>query len=871
VSFPRLALALVSLPIFLVPAAADRARPGSPGSYFSGGTIHLVQVAHTDLGWIKSPAEDAARDVSLLESALDLMTADSAFKFSWEDMAGFEEFLKLKPGRAIELKERVREGRLTFGATYTQPYQSLLSSEQMARQLYFGRKWFRREFPGLDTVCAFDFDVPQRALQMSQLLRKAGVKYLATSRTYNSVPGRPNDGFFEWSSPDGSAVLNWTQYHYYAHTELEVGIQNIKDFVDSWEPYYSLRGLPKQLIYLLSEDYRKPKTYGAEIAEWNAWAAENGYPLLRYSTMDEALESQAGGIGRFDKTSGERPNLWLYEAAPDNHRAVGYQKEAGFLLPAAEAFATFRSLEEGSFDSYPAAELDKAWGEAVWACHGWQHEPTVQGFIDAYQNARDGGRKILDTSLGWLARHVKTGGRGTPLVVFNALSWPRTDPVTCAIPKGVSEPFLLNDSSGKVVPCQVLPGDRMVFVAENLPSFGYRTYHLVPGGNSGPKGLVVGDAWSTPFENDFYRITPARGGLESVFDKRLEKVVLGSSEAKVAEIVDLFSPGQGAGEFTSFPHPASTGSVPMRDLAGPWTRVESGPVRTSFEFAAQTSHARFRMKIVVYNAIKRVDFEPSIIDWDGSPDREFRLFFPLDKSLRNITYDVPFGISGIGESEVDPDAFGWGIRHQPREVGNWMSAAGRAFAVTIASSVPVIDYMDPPSGLLTRLAIQPILLATRTGCGWGEKWTQTGTHDYRFGLLSHDPESRDGRLFGAQFNNPPIAVFPDSRASGARLPESAGYCSVSPANIVISAIKKADDDDSVVVRFYETEGIDRNECRLAFLSGLSGAARASLVEEAFGAIPVAGKSLTLPVGHHSIETIRLRFKGLAGRVKAKPR
>ncbi len=832
-------------------------------SYFKGGTIHLIQVAHTDLGWIKSPAEDAARGVSIMEAALDFMKTDPDFTFPWEDMVGFEEFLKLKPARATELRERVREGRFPFGATYTQPYQSLLSSEQLARQVYFGRKWFKREFPGLDSTCAFDFDVPQRALQMSQILKKAGVKYLATTRTYNSVPGLPNDGFIEWASPDGSTVLNWTQYHYYGHTKLAGEVQDIRDFVDSWESYYSRRGLPKHLVYLVSEDYIEPRAYGPEIAAWNVWAAENGYPEMKYSTMERALEAVSGGAGRIDKAAGERPNLWLYEAAPDNHWAVGYQREAGVLLPAAEAFATFRALEEGSFAAYPAAELEKAWRESVWACHGWQHEPTVQGFIDAYKSARDAGRKLLDASLGWLAGRVKTRGGGTPLVVFNALSWPRTDPVTCDIPKGVSSPFTLRDSSGKTVPHQVVSGGRMVFVAENLPSFGYRTYYLSPGGKPEPKGGAGGD-WSVPYENEFYRITPARGGFESVFDKRMGKDILKSSESRVAELVDLFSPGQGAGEFTSFPHPSSGGNVRMGDLAGPWTCVESGPVRTAYEFAADMAHARFRMKVLVYSAVKRIDIEPSIIDWDGTPDREFRLFFPLDRNMMDITCDVPFGISRIGESEVDPHAYGFGIRHQPREAGNWMSAAGPAYAVTIASSVPVMDYMDPPTGLLTRLAIQPLLLATRTGCGWGEKWTQTGTHDYRFGILSHDPGSREGRLFGAQFNNPPVAVFPGSKSPKAALPETASFCSISPANMAVTAIKKADDGDAVVVRFYEVEGVDANEARLTFLSGPAGAAGADLIEAEASALSVAGKSVTRATGHHSIETVRILFRKTRG-------
>ena len=78
---------------------------------------------------------------------------------------------------------RIAEGRFDIGGTFSEPLETTLLNELLARQMYTGRKWFVERYPGLDSaVVAFHQDGPLRSLQMPQLYRKAGMRFMKTSR-----------------------------------------------------------------------------------------------------------------------------------------------------------------------------------------------------------------------------------------------------------------------------------------------------------------------------------------------------------------------------------------------------------------------------------------------------------------------------------------------------------------------------------------------------------------------------------------------------------------------------------------------------------------------------------------------------------------
>jgi alpha-mannosidase len=216
-------------------------------------------------------------------------------------------------------------------------------------------------------------------------------------------------------------------------------------------------------------------------------------------------------------------------------------------------------------------------------------------------------------------------------------------------------------------------------------------------------------------------------------------------------------------------------------------------------------------------------------------------------------------VQKIGASECNP-AYGWGPLHQPREAMNFMCVGGEGFGVTVSTSVLGMDYIDPTDRPAKEDIIQPMLFASRQQEGAREWWEQRGTHRYRFSIYSHAPGYVNGYRLAMQSNNPLLAIAPGSKAPDARLPESGSFCSVSPSNLVISAIKKAEDDNGVVVRLYDVEGVDCKEVRLSFRMNPTAAWKTDLIEGNPTKAECRGTTVTFPVGHHAIEAVKVKFE-----------
>ncbi|RPH37540.1 hypothetical protein EHM92_02425, partial [bacterium] len=180
------------------------------------GTLYLVSSSHQDVAWMDSPQQcEVDRDEKVITPALELMGRERDFCFDLEDMLEVREYIARHPDRKELLARYFREGRLGVGATFTMPYEDILSGEALVRQLYAGRKWFRKNFPGCDTRIAWNPDVPGRTMQSPQVMKKAGVDYLVISRHAK--------GLYDWRSPDGTSIRTFSPGHYALFLERTLG------------------------------------------------------------------------------------------------------------------------------------------------------------------------------------------------------------------------------------------------------------------------------------------------------------------------------------------------------------------------------------------------------------------------------------------------------------------------------------------------------------------------------------------------------------------------------------------------------------------------------------------------------------------------
>jgi transposase len=131
---------------------------------------------------------------------------------------------------------------------------------------------------------------------------------------------------------------------------------------------------------------------------------------------------------------------------------------------------------------------------------------------------------LVPLTLGLLP-NAKSGSQ-VPFVVFNPLSWDRTDVVKRQVvpPAGYSDfsHFTLRDDAGKETPFECTGSGRpgpatLIFVAQGVPAIGTRTFLLeYAGGPAAGKTAANTEA----MENEFLRATFGKGGIKSLYDKR---------------------------------------------------------------------------------------------------------------------------------------------------------------------------------------------------------------------------------------------------------------------------------------------------------------------------------------------------------------
>jgi alpha-mannosidase len=842
------------------------------------GRLHIISSSHQDIAWMDSPEKCVAfRDTNCISPALDMMAKDPAYSFTMENMLNLMEYLERHPERTEEIGRLTREGRMEWGATFNQPYESLLAGEQLIRQAYFGRLWLKRTFPGADARVYFNPDVPGRAAQMPQILAKAGIPYLVMSRFH--------EGFYRWASPDGSSVLAYSPGHYgnvaaILNAPPAEGVRMILDKLAKWSGYYAARGLSPEYPLLNSVDFSQPTDFGPLIRQWNGSGAKTGpaVPVMQYSSARRFFEAFDVGTAKLDVLTGERPGLWLYIHGPTHHWAISAAREAARLLPAAEAFSTVRALLDGSFAAYPAGRLEAAWMAAIFPDHGWggkEGQVTDRLFRKKYEFARDEGRGILHEALSGIAARIKPRPEGGDrLVVFNTLSWARTDPVTALItpPAGM---FRLVDAAGADVPYQRLPSEETAtsgaalveFIARNVPALGYKTFYLVAGA---PKAdpRPEGEAGAEVVENAFYRIELAPGGVRRLYDKELGRDLLETGKFLGFEVFTMRSVGSGAGEFGRVQQPTMEGFDALGRHEPTWRVVEeeSGRVKTVYALEQVLADCTVREKLIVYDAVKRIDCEVSLIAFDGNPYREYRLALPVAANKGQVAYEIPFGVLEVGSGEAQTTggpAYGDLVYDErfsdirPREVQNFLSAGDDRFGVTLTTSVAVNDYRDPTDVPVAYPVLQPVLLASRRSCHSEGNWyLQEGDHFYRFSLTSHAAGWRNGYRAGIAAASPLIAVRPPAARAEADLPEARSFLPFTASNLVLSTMKKAEIDDAVILRVYEIEGKDTEAAVELFVPAKT-AARTNIIEEDGEPLKARKGRLALPVGHHAVETVKL--------------
>lgn len=168
--------------------------------------IHLLCNAHLDPVWLWEWEEGAAEAISTFRTAADLCEQFDDFIFNHNEAILYQWVEEYEPALFARIQKLVRQGRWQImGGWHLQPDCNMPSGESFVRQALVGKQYFRDRF-GVDVRTAINFDPFGHTRGLVQILAKCGYDSYLFCRPDERDCHLP-DNEFVWVGYDGSEVL----------------------------------------------------------------------------------------------------------------------------------------------------------------------------------------------------------------------------------------------------------------------------------------------------------------------------------------------------------------------------------------------------------------------------------------------------------------------------------------------------------------------------------------------------------------------------------------------------------------------------------------------------------------------------------------
>ena len=144
---------------------------------------------------------------------------------------------------------------------------------------------------------------------------------------------------------------------------------------------------------------------------------------------------------------------------------------------------------------------------------------------------------------------------------------------------------------------------------------------------------------------------------------------------------------------------------------------------------------------------------------------------------------------------------------------------------------------------------------------WPDPDADQGHQHFHYAVYPHAGTWKDALTVrhGWEYNYPLQAVV--TTAHTGSLPAEHSFASVSPDNVVLTAVKKAEDANGLIFRVYEWAGKD-STVEFHVPAGATGATMTNLMEEPEGdPLTLAGDVVKVPIHPYEILTIRVDYAG----------
>ena len=275
--------------------------------------------------------------------------------------------------------------------------------------------------------------------------------------------------------------------------------------------------------------------------------------------------------------------------------------------------------------------------------------------------------------------------------------------------------------------------------------------------------------------------------------------------------------------------------------------IESGPERAVVRINDKFQNSTFQRDVIVRAGEPRIEVNLHA-DWHENHIL-LKVGFPSAAQSEKATFEIPYGTiqrpttrsNSIEQAQFEVPALRWGD----------ISNESQGFSLLNASKY---GYDAKDNVIRLSLLRSPNMPAPDNHVA------DQGFHEMTYALYAHTGDWRAGNTMrqGYELNYPLIAVKTEAHAGA--LPAKHAFARIEPGNVILTVMKKAEDDDALIFRFYEFEGKPA-QVKLDLPEKAASATEANLMEKRERPIQLAadGRSLTLDAKPYEIRTVAVTF------------
>ncbi len=835
-------------------------------------TFHLTGDSHIDAAWLWPRTETVDVVRRTFGTALQLMDEYPAYTYTQSAMQYNEWMAEKYPQMNAEIKQRIQEGRWeVVGGMWVEPDLNMPSGESQVRQLLIGQRTLKSLY-GVTTRIGWNPDSFGYDWQLPQIYKKSGMDYFVTQKLSANETNPLPFKLFWWESPDGSKVLTYFP-HGYGNRDLNpVRLSNDLVKARSLAPGM----LDMMDLYGVGDHGGGPTR--TELDQGVYWMKpDKVVPTMKFGT------AQTYFTGIEKKISPESPT-WNYEAVAKGAGALPppsagditiptwkdelyFEHHRGTYTTQANHKRNMRESEEWMLNAekysslawldgqpYPGTELTEAWKKVLF--NQFHDLAAGSGIADIYKDAqrdydqvRWASTEVSTNALHTIQAHIDTRAAGTvPVLVFNPVGWDRSGVVKVDVemPSSSAGGVSVLDASNHVLPSEIVSSNsqtniyHLLVEAKDVPSLGYEVLHVVPGRRNFSSDLK---ASGMTIENAMLKVTvdPSNGCITSLYNKvaNFETLAAGGcgNQLEVFKDTPLKDDAWNI-------DPGTLDHMTPLTQADSVKMVENGPLRAIIRVSRHWQSSKFVQDIVLYANSDQVNVVNDI-DWHETHIL-LKAAFPLAASSNMATYEIPYGTierpttrdNSWEQAKFEVSALRWAD----------LSSEQHGFSLLNESKY---GYDCKDNLLRLTLLRSPI---------WPDPNADRGHHHFMYALYPHSGSWKTALTVrrGYEYNYKLQAVQVESHAGS--LPLEHSFISLKNTNVVLTALKKAEDTDGLILRFYDWAGKD-GSVQIDVPKGAESATLTNLMERPEGApLPMTGSGqITVPVHPYEIVTVRVNY------------